>query len=811
ADAQALLPLITDTALLRHFTERHESSHTRAAMLCTSLPEPRGLPLEQQHTSQCLQALAQATRVFLDNTAMLLCKLESQCESHSMRLLELKRCIQPVADGVRVLTPIVRGVDDEGWGSTEVLDMLHAASTRPDVREAEGLIRFVLQATCAPYLHLLSSWMQEGRLDDDIHSDFFISACTAASAHAHTATTDADAEATNSATPATGQGEWRSAEVWEGANVEGQRFVVRCDAVPVLFQPVADDVLATGQLVHALREHGYLKQLIPSEGEAQQPQMQLGSLEESVGARTQAVQQTMIDLTLNKSHLLAHLLTIRRVLLLSQADFLSDFMALAGEELCKPASRASQARIDLSLGASLRSSTAASDPNCDRLSARLVLADPPSPSNSSLQQQPLQPLQSQSPPLQSTPAQPPQSQLQQSRESMDGADLLSSLQAYDQYEDLLGDDADSDSGAAHAAAGGGGGGGGDGDDRQLYSNPLSLLPKATPVGPVSPAAVSSWSLVSRGTPAALQAAQGGGGRGGEGRGAAGLSGWEAIYIDYQAPWPVSAVVPPAALQGYNRLFRFLLAARRTHLHLAFAWSALQLTRGLKVEGPMLQRVHWLRHRMACAVTAILDHVAHAVICPNFDLMTSRLTKATSFHQLVLEHQSFLDTCLSEGLLDSCLHIREKLSSLLSIALRFATTVSTTIHTASSLPGLDSSSSSSAAGGGGGGGGGWGGGGRGGYAVEGRTSGGELADYAYGDATSDATGQAARAAFRRQLAAEELQRGLEEEGFVEEMRAMHAAFATSLRAASTAIASALRDHPVLLSLHLALSAVAKGLP
>ncbi|CAI5481361.1 unnamed protein product [Closterium sp. Yama58-4] len=806
ADAQELLPLIADTALLRHFTERHESSCSRAGTLHTSLPDPPGLPLEQHHTSQCLQALAQAVRVFLDNTAMLLCKLESQCESHGMRLLELKRYIQPVADGVRVLTPIVRGVEDEGWGSTEVLDMLHAASTRPDVREAEGLIRFVLQATCAPYLHLLSSWMQEGRLDDDIHSEFFVSACTTASADVHTATTDAHAEPTNSTTPATGQGEWRGAEGWEGAKVEGQRFVVRCDAVPVLFQSVADDVLATGQLVHALREHGYLKQQIPSEEKAEQPRMQLGSLEESVGVRTQAVQQTMLDLTLNKSHLLGHLLTIRRVLLLSQADFLSDFMALASEELCKPASRASQARIDLSLGASLRSSTAANDPNCDRLSARLVPVDPPSPSTSSLQQQPLrsQPLQSQSPHLQRTPAQPPQSRLRQSRESMDGADLLSSLQAYEQYEHLLGDDADDDSFASHAAAaaaagsgdgsGGGGGGGGsgaDGDGRQIYSNPLSLLPQVTPVRPVSPAAA-----------VAAQAARRGGA---ERRGASGESGWEAIYIDYQAPWPVSAVVPPSALQAYNRLFRFLLAARRTHLHLALAWSALQLTRGLKVEGTMLQRVHWLRHRMACAVTAILDHVAYAVISPNFDLMTSRLTKATSFHQLVQEHQSFLDTCLSEGLLDSCPHIREKLSSLLSISLRFATSVSTTIHTASSLPGLDSSSSAA-------GGGGWGGGGgRGGYGVEGRTSGGELADYAYGDATSDAKGRAARAAFRRQLAAEELQRGLEEEGFVEEMRSTHTAFAASLRAATAAIASALRDHPVLLSLHLALTAVAKGLP
>ncbi|CAI7917390.1 unnamed protein product, partial [Closterium sp. NIES-53] len=390
---------------------------------------------------------------------------------------------------------------------------------------------------------------------------------------------------------------------------------------------------------------------------------------------------------------------------------------------------------------------------------------------------------------------------------MDGADLLSNLQAYDQYEDLLGDDshddADDDSLAAHAAAAGGSGGA-DGDDRQLYSNPLLLLPQATPAGPVSPAAVSSWSLVSRGTPAGAQAAggagdegrgaagqsgweaiyidyqvglvlfvadplvptgphrrslqlchpgrlslgalllerrqrggqgmkggelqgradgrpfisttrwvwfslsllpqvtpvrpvspaavsswslvsrgtpagaQAAGGAGGEGRGAAGQSGWEAIYIDYQvgsqantrcgtpvrpaglqpplplparliripspcsqptcnspllqAPWPVSAVVPPSALQGYNHLFRFLLAARRTHMHLALAWSALQLTRGLKVEGTMLQRVHWLRHRMACAVTAILDHMAHAVISPNFDFMTSKLTKATSFHQ-----------------------------------------------------------------------------------------------------------------------------------------------------------------------------------
>ncbi|CAI5954928.1 unnamed protein product, partial [Closterium sp. NIES-64] len=127
------------------------------------------------------------------------------------------------------------------------------------------------------------------------------------------------------------------------------------------------------------------------------------------------------------------------------------------------------------------------------------------------------------------------------------------------------------------------------------------------------------------------------------------------------------------------------------------------------------------------------------------------------------------------------------------------------------PTLDSSSSSSATVGGGWGGVGGAGGGRGGHGVEGRTSGGELSDYAYGDATSDAKGRAARAAFRRQLAAEELQHGLEEEGFVEEMRASHTAFTASLRAATAAIASALRDHPLLLSLHLALSAVVKGLP
>ncbi|CAI7804540.1 unnamed protein product, partial [Closterium sp. NIES-53] len=688
AEAATLLPLIASTALLRHFTERHESSRTLASMLCTSLSEPSGLPLEQQHTSQCLQALAQAIRVFLDNTAMLLCKLESQCESHGMRLLELKRCIQPIADGVRVLEPIVRGVDDEGWGSTEVIDMLHAASTRPDVREAEGLIRFVLKATCAPYLHLLSSWMQEGRLDNDIHSEFFISACTTAATATTAATvataahSSADVQTAPSARgrtildttsgsdglrlrqhggvreregeggEATGQEEWRSAEGWEG--VEGQRFLVRCDAVPVLFQSVANDVLATGQLVHALREHGYLKQLIPSEGEAEQPQMQLGSLEESVGARTQAVQQTMLDLTLNKSHLLGHLLTIRRVLLLSQADFLPDFMALAGEELCKPASRASQARIDLSLGASLRSSTAASDPNCDRLSARLVPVDPPSPSNSSLQQQPLQPLQSQSPPSHRAPdplqSHSQLSHLQQSRESMDGADLLSSLQSYDQYEDLLGDDshddADDDSLAAHAAAAGGSGGA-DGDDRQLYESSrrgryereLTTTRCGTPVRPagLQPPLPLPARLIRIPSPCSQPTCN---------------------SPLLQAPWPVSAVVPPSALQGYNHLFRFLLAARRTHMHLALAWSALQLTRGLKVEGTMLQRVHWLRHRMACAVTAILDHMAHAVISPNFDFMTSKLTKATSFHQLVLEHQSFLGKCLSEGLLDSCPHIRE---------------------------------------------------------------------------------------------------------------------------------------------------------
>ncbi|CAI6010623.1 unnamed protein product, partial [Closterium sp. NIES-65] len=793
---------------------------------------------------------------------MLLCKLESQCEGHGMRLLELKRCIQPVADGVRVLTPImrgpvadgvrvltpimrgpvadgvrvltpiVRGVEDEGWGSTEVLDMLHAAvgregyaarvvyrewytesgiqrvvyrewytesgiqrvvyrewytesgiqrvvyrewytvsgiqrvvskefpsfspssfspprslpprslppryllfqsihpfppiphltpvrlpslppaslpaqSTRPDVREAEGLIRFVLQATCAPYLHLLSSyvWMQEGRLEDDIHSEFFISACTTASADAHTATTDA--EPTNSTAPATRQGEWRGAQGWEWAKVEGQRFVLRCDAVPVLFRSVADDVLATGQLVHALRQHGYLKQCNEIDPfphpRSEQPSGASAHRQTSaaafpgepcsshhmpsfLGAASSSVSSfpsphppflNPRDLADFLSDFMAlageELCTalypclscahprhrLRQVLLQNppphQADFLSDFMALAGEELCKPASRASQARIDLSLGASLH----ASDPNCDRLSARLVPADPPSPSNSSLQQQPLhsQPLQSQSPLLQRTPAQPPQSHLQQSRESMDGADLLSSLQSYDQYEDLLGPDADDAGGDSHAAyaaaaaAGAAAGGrgadgdnGGDGGGKQLYSNPLSLLPQVTPVRPGSPAAA-----------VAAQAARGGGA---ERRGASGESGWEAICIDYQAPWPVSAVVPPAALQGYNRLFRFLLATRRTHLHLALAWSALQLTRGLKVEGTMLQRVHWLRHRMACAVTAILDHVAHAVISPNFDLMTSSLTKATSFHQLVEEHQTFLHTCLSEGLLDSCQHIRE---------------------------------------------------------------------------------------------------------------------------------------------------------
>ncbi|CAI5949597.1 unnamed protein product [Closterium sp. NIES-64] len=1002
---------------------RHESSSprvisaTRLSTFCllllslpfrlhTLLPEPPGLPLEQQHMSQCVQALAQAIRVFLDstamllcklesqceshgtqheaarlklcypmppphattpchqpmpphtalpcvyqNTAMLLCKLESQCESHGMRLLELKRCIQPVSDGVRVLTPtpvvdgvrvltpIVRGVEDEGWGSTEVLDMLHAA--RYD--EESGMKR----------------WMQEGRLDDDIHSEFFISSCTTAATDALTSTaTDVKARS-NTNSPAT-----TTSGSSAGLRLRGHGGAQERDG-EVLFQSVADDVLGTGQLVHALRQHGYLKQLIPDdvlatgqlvhalrehgylkqlipddvlatgqlvhalrehgylkqcyeidpfphsrsgshvkndlpllrlflEGEAQQPQMQLGSLEESVGARTQAVQQTMIDLTLNK------------------ADYLSDFMALAGEELCKPARRASQARIDLSLGASLRSSMAANDPNCDRLSARLVPVDPPSPSTSSLHQQPLQPLQSQSPPLQRAPD-PPVTSATVTSATLTATTVTSaavtgehgrcrSAEQPPGVRSIRGptiDDADGDFDASHAAAGGGGsgddsggggngGGGGDGDDRQLYSNPLSLLPQLTPVRPVSPAAA-----------AAAQAARG---ERAERRGASGESGWEAIYIDYQAPWPVSAVVPLSALQGYNRLFRFLLAslptyypplfpapltpgalatgalasirsgapirtaglqpplplpARFTPNVLPTSFSApltpgalasalasirsgarngpsrlqspLPLPARRKANPPAPRPQHGLpagrameqmmlvviavcrpmghtgvrtkanppafgpQSRMVCPVAdagseggrdndaaRALAAASHGVISPNFDLMTTRLTKATSFHQ--------------------------KLSSLLSIALRFATTVSTTIHTASSLPGLDSSSSSSAAAGGG-----WGGGGRGGYGAEGRTSGGELADYAYGDATSDAKGRAARAAFRRQLAAEELQRGLEQEGFVEEMRATHTAFTASLRAAIAAIASALRDHPLLLSLHLALTAVAKGLP
>ncbi|GJP83562.1 hypothetical protein CLOP_g13696 [Closterium sp. NIES-67] len=827
-------------ALLRHFTERHESARAHGFLLHTSLPEAPGLPLERQHTTHCLQALAQATRVFLDNAAMLLCKLEAQCRTHGMGLLELKRSIQPIADGVRVLSPVVREVEDNGCGSTEVLDMLHTASTQPDVREAEDLIRFVLHATCAPYLQLLSSWMHEGRLDDDIHSEFLVAACsttTAAAAGAdaphHAATPSAAGRRSRSPHSITdsdelrlmthggaregeeeegkgkgqrgrrGQREWRG---WEEPGSEpgsepGQSFVMR-HPVPALLQAVADDVVATGQLVHALRQHGWLKQL-PSQGEAAQPQMQLGSLEESIAVRTKAVQQAMVDLTLNKNHLMGHLLTIRRVLLLSQADYLSDFMALAAGELSKPAHKASQARIDISLGASLRSSTAATDPNCERLSARLVPMDVPSPSQvarASLsfltpqrptpQQQPLQSPFTQSQPVQSQLVVP--SQLQQSRESLDGAELLSSLQEYDAgFEDLMQPDADD----GHAG-GDADGLGDDGNSNPLSlpsTNPLSLPPQSTPARPSASTAVSSWSPVPCATP--VLAIEGGGGRGREGRGAAGPSTWEAIYLDYKAPWPISVVVPPASLLAYNRVFRFLLAAKRTHLHLGLAWSALQLSRGLKVEGPLLQRMHWLRHRMACAATAILDHVAHAVVSPSFDLMTARLTKANSFHQLVSEHQLFVDTCLSEGLLGSCPHIQEKLSSILSISLRFATAVSTTIHRVTSLGATEAAA---AAGGGGD------------YGVEDSISGSKLSDYAYGDATSDAKGRAARAAFRWHLAGEELQLAMEE-GFAEEIRSMHAAFSSSLRDASAAITSVLRDHPVLLSLHLSLSAVAKGLP
>ncbi|GFR74511.1 gamma-tubulin complex component [Elysia marginata] len=74
-------------------------------------------------------------------------------------------------------------------------------------------------------------------------------------------------------------------------------------------------------------------------------------------------------------------------------------------------------------------------------------------------------------------------------------------------------------------------------------------------------------------------------------------GWTVLGLTYSVQWPLHIFFTPSMLEKYNRIFRFLLAVRRTQLDLQHCWS-LQMFNKDKFESPAATPMWQLRTHMA---------------------------------------------------------------------------------------------------------------------------------------------------------------------------------------------------------------------
>ncbi|GFO41975.1 gamma-tubulin complex component [Plakobranchus ocellatus] len=136
-------------------------------------------------------------------------------------------------------------------------------------------------------------------------------------------------------------------------------------------------------------------------------------------------------------------------------------------------------------------------------------------------------------------------------------------------------------------------------------------------------------------------------------------GWTVLGLTYSVPWPLHIFFTSSMLEKYNRIFRFLLAVRRTQLDLQHCWS-LQMFNKEKFVSPAASATWQLRTHMAFLVDNLQYYLQVDVIESHYKILLDKINSTKDFEAAKLAHEHFLSSLLAQSFVHmktvfSCLH------------------------------------------------------------------------------------------------------------------------------------------------------------
>ncbi|KAK9817974.1 hypothetical protein WJX72_005158 [[Myrmecia] bisecta] len=309
------------------------------------------------------QAVAASMRSLLQDWQLMVTQLEHQMLIGRLTLQVLWFYCQLPLASMQLLASIAQEASQQRLRGSALLNLLHSWAARvAGDAAARRLVHKLLQAACCPYFRSLERWLCEGVVDDP-YSEFMVQENKAVSK-------DSLSEDEQSAY-------WyhrytlRPAEAASKAGRStGSAAADPPHDVPIFLEGSKTTILTTGKYLNAIRECGRpvvrpLAADVHIEYDAGEAYVA------HIEACFRAASAALLGLLQRELGLGDTLAALKHYFLLDRGDLLISFMDTAEEELAKPATDVSVARLQALLELAVRTSSASSDPTSEDLMCTL--------------------------------------------------------------------------------------------------------------------------------------------------------------------------------------------------------------------------------------------------------------------------------------------------------------------------------------------------------------------------------------------------------------------------------------------------------
>ncbi|XP_032879048.1 gamma-tubulin complex component 3 isoform X2 [Amblyraja radiata] len=137
---------------------------------------------------------------------------------------------------------------------------------------------------------------------------------------------------------------------------------------------------------------------------------------------------------------------------------------------------------------------------------------------------------------------------------------------------------------------------------------------------------------------------------------AGDTGWDVFSLDYHVDGPIATVFTRECMNHYLRVFNFLWRAKRMEYVLTDIWKGQMCNAKLLKKIPelsgVLHQCHILASEMVHFVHQMQYYITFEVLECSWDELWNKMQQAQDLDHITAAHEAFLDTIVSQCLLDS---------------------------------------------------------------------------------------------------------------------------------------------------------------